>query len=517
MSNIEFRGPLQHPETAAPSTPPSGFGVFYTNTSGVPHHINDAGTDSDLTTGTGGGEGVAPYATTIGDGSTTTFVITHGLGTKDVLVHVYSLTSPFPAYVMSPDHTSTNTITLTFTTAPATNSVRVVVAAYAGISLTEVDVRRVNQARTANLNPNPGAEVDTSFWSGVAATISRDTGTMRTGVASFKVTATGSSDNWIRSDEIAVLPGDPIRVSAWVLQGTGTSGDEVITEVEWFDSSHTLIGSAGRIWEDVFLGASWANNQVTRTLGAGTAPTGAAYARVTIRRQGSGSVSDTWFVDDIDIWKDGVLVTNNITYNDPAVELRIGDRTEATTGRIIIETGGAIHLECDNCMQNMDGGVFTLDGDDITIDATDDLNLNFLNLFLNGVEAAWIDYTPTMSWTLGNGKLHGRYININKKVTYVGQFEYGSTSSPSGALRISVPVTPRSDAVDLREQQAGHCFAQDASASFARTIAACQVAPFAYGNNLGFASNGNTDFTSTAPFTWATGDGLFWAITYEAA
>lgn len=64
MSNVEFTGPLQVPEQSSPGTPPSGFGVFYTSTSGVPRHINDAGTDSDLTTG-GGSSDPEIYGTQI--------------------------------------------------------------------------------------------------------------------------------------------------------------------------------------------------------------------------------------------------------------------------------------------------------------------------------------------------------------------------------------------------------------------------------------------------------------------
>lgn len=67
------------------------------------------------------------YATTIGDGTNTQFVITHNFGTQDVHVAVYSLTSPYAEVLVDVEHTSTTQVTVRFATAPAANSYRVVV------------------------------------------------------------------------------------------------------------------------------------------------------------------------------------------------------------------------------------------------------------------------------------------------------------------------------------------------------------------------------------------------------
>jgi hypothetical protein len=66
------------------------------------------------------------YAATIGDGSTTSFTLTHGLGTTDLQVAVFS-SEGSPPEVSSISLPSTTTATVVFDRAPATSSVRVVI------------------------------------------------------------------------------------------------------------------------------------------------------------------------------------------------------------------------------------------------------------------------------------------------------------------------------------------------------------------------------------------------------
>jgi hypothetical protein len=67
------------------------------------------------------------YAVTIGDNTSTSLVVTHSLGTRDVIVNVYNAGSPYEEVICDVEHTSTTTVTLIFSTAPATNSLRAVV------------------------------------------------------------------------------------------------------------------------------------------------------------------------------------------------------------------------------------------------------------------------------------------------------------------------------------------------------------------------------------------------------
>jgi len=70
----------------------------------------------------------ATFAANVGDGVNVSYVITHNLGTRDVDVTVYRNATPFDEVIVDVQHTSTNTITLGFTTAPTTNQFRVKVS-----------------------------------------------------------------------------------------------------------------------------------------------------------------------------------------------------------------------------------------------------------------------------------------------------------------------------------------------------------------------------------------------------
>jgi hypothetical protein len=68
------------------------------------------------------------YATSIGDGTHTTYVVTHNLGTQDVVVQLYDNNKP-NAFVQNAEvqNTSPNTITIIFGTAPTANRYTVVI------------------------------------------------------------------------------------------------------------------------------------------------------------------------------------------------------------------------------------------------------------------------------------------------------------------------------------------------------------------------------------------------------
>jgi len=65
------------------------------------------------------------YSATIGDGSATSFVLTHNLNTREVLVSLASTTSPYESYHTDWDATTQDTITIYFASAPGLNSIKV--------------------------------------------------------------------------------------------------------------------------------------------------------------------------------------------------------------------------------------------------------------------------------------------------------------------------------------------------------------------------------------------------------
>jgi hypothetical protein len=70
---------------------------------------------------------VKKYATTIGDGSATSFTITHNLGTRDVFVGVYQNTGNYDDVICDVERPSVNSVVVKFGIAPASNAIRVVV------------------------------------------------------------------------------------------------------------------------------------------------------------------------------------------------------------------------------------------------------------------------------------------------------------------------------------------------------------------------------------------------------
>lgn len=67
------------------------------------------------------------YATAIGDGTSTNIVVTHNLGSQDVIVEVAEAATPWAKVYPDIEHTSTTTITVRFATAPTSGQYRVTV------------------------------------------------------------------------------------------------------------------------------------------------------------------------------------------------------------------------------------------------------------------------------------------------------------------------------------------------------------------------------------------------------
>jgi hypothetical protein len=66
-------------------------------------------------------------STSIGDGSATSYVVTHNLNTRDVIIRVFPNSGEYDDVEVDVQRTSTTTATLVFATAPASNAYRAVV------------------------------------------------------------------------------------------------------------------------------------------------------------------------------------------------------------------------------------------------------------------------------------------------------------------------------------------------------------------------------------------------------
>lgn len=69
------------------------------------------------------------FAQNIGDGSATSYAVTHNLNTRDVVVEVYRNSGNFDSVLVEVQRTSVNAVTILFDTAPAANAYRVLVRA----------------------------------------------------------------------------------------------------------------------------------------------------------------------------------------------------------------------------------------------------------------------------------------------------------------------------------------------------------------------------------------------------
>lgn len=70
---------------------------------------------------------IRKVSTNVGDGSATSYVVTHNLNTRDVIVRTFPNSGEYDDVEVDVQRTSTTTITLVFATAPASNAYRVVV------------------------------------------------------------------------------------------------------------------------------------------------------------------------------------------------------------------------------------------------------------------------------------------------------------------------------------------------------------------------------------------------------
>lgn len=112
--------------TSAPAASESTAGIAELATQAE----TDAGTDdarivTPLKLATWSGR-IKKYSVSIGDGSATSYTVTHNLASRDVHVTIYNA-STYEEVLTDVTHTTTNTLTIVFATAPSSDAYRVVV------------------------------------------------------------------------------------------------------------------------------------------------------------------------------------------------------------------------------------------------------------------------------------------------------------------------------------------------------------------------------------------------------
>ena len=125
--------------------------------------------------GTDSGLAGTVYTSTIGDGTTSTFTVTHSLGTRDVVVVARNAASPYEVIDVRWEATTTGTVTLDFSAAPSASSVRVgVYAAVAGSTINTSLASQTDVTLTSSANGD-FLRYNGTVWVNDAVNLSTDT------------------------------------------------------------------------------------------------------------------------------------------------------------------------------------------------------------------------------------------------------------------------------------------------------------------------------------------------------
>ena len=134
---------------------------------------------------------------------------------------------------------------------------------------------------------------------------------------------------------------------------------------------------------------------------------------------------------------------------------------------------------------------------------------------MNSIGEAGTSFTPTWSgYTRGNGTTIAKYVRVNKLVYVYVEETLGSTSSVTGELILTLPLTA-ADAVSANGQILFRKPGTVANPGGYLPLTTTTISLRIFSVSGLTVALGTT--SSTAPFTWATGDKIICTVTFEAA
>ena len=130
----------------------------------------------------------------------------------------------------------------------------------------------------------------------------------------------------------------------------------------------------------------------------------------------------------------------------------------------------------------------------------------------------YADYTPTFTnFTLGNGTISkSRYAQSGKMVHFYGVVTLGSTSSVSGSIQFTLPVTAAASTLGFASgvgQMGDDGVGNYTAIAVRASTTLCTL--ISIKSDGTYALQAST--SSTVPFTWTTNDDFRWSLIYEAA
>jgi hypothetical protein len=135
---------------------------------------------------------------------------------------------------------------------------------------------------------------------------------------------------------------------------------------------------------------------------------------------------------------------------------------------------------------------------------------------LNGIGEAATSFTPTFSgYTRGNGTSVAYYTRVNKLVYIYVKETLGSTSSVTGTISMTLPVT----AARLQSVPFPQCVIEDPGNNlyvgtlYPTSTTAAKIQVNVANSTYVFTNDTN----STTPMTWATNDNFAFGFVYEVA
>jgi len=229
--------------------------------------------------------------------------------------------------------------------------------------------------------------------------------------------------------------------------------------------------------------------------------------------------------DDTDLVKDGAAAMRTLGNS---IDTSFVDLKGGTTGQILSKASNTdldytwVTTDDANAIQN---AIVDAKGDLIAASAADTparlaVGANNTVLIADSAEATglkwgggWTTWTPTyQNFTLGNGVVTARYQQVGKTVNFFIYIGFGSTTSVTGALGISLPANNQNNGhlfnVFMADSGVGNYNGlAETFGNFMYLRAIYTTATFA-----SFAA-----VSSTIPFTWTTNDYIAISGTYEVA